>query len=354
MNKSNFTIQRGYLVAYHGTADHIEIPEGVTSIGRRAFYMCNAKSVTLPSTLTEIEQEAFACSKLEQVFILGTITKVGAGAFPLWRDGLDQFIFSGISITAFSKAEQEYAAAYFLKNSTGIPPHIKEENTEFAARNLLHLLSSKKMQDALKSNPELLDLIVRSGKIPVKDVDALLQQASRDNFAELAALLLSSKGASNPAGYNKDSFDLPASPELSVADWRKKYRFKYVDGGIEITGCMDESDAIIVPDRIGSRTVETIGRHAFDGHFLPDKDSFEKRLDRKRTIVIPDSIKCIRKGAFYCINNREIFLPKSLKEVPSGMLVAVNHVVLHIPKSVVGVPEDLTWDSPEKAIEIRR
>ena len=349
MSASDFTIQRGYLTAYHGTGDRVEIPEGVTSIGRRAFYMCRVKSVTLPGTLTEIEQEAFACSELEQVFILGTIAKVGAGAFPLGRDGLNQCIFSGIPITAFSKAEQEYAAAYFLKNSTGIPPHIKEKNTDFAARNLLHLLSSKDIQDALKSNPELLDLIVRSGKIPEKDMDALIQQTSRDHFTELTALLLSCKGA-----YNQGSFDLPASPEPSTADWRKKYRFKYVDGGIEITGCVDESDEIIVPDRIGARTVETIGRHAFDGHFLPDRDSFEKHLDRKRTIVLPDSIKCIRKGAFYCINNREIFLPESLKEVPSGMLVAVNHVVLHIPKSVAGVPEDLAWDSPEKAIEIRR
>lgn len=44
----DFTIQSGYLVAYRGKDSMVEIPEGVTCIGRKALYQSNVTNIILP------------------------------------------------------------------------------------------------------------------------------------------------------------------------------------------------------------------------------------------------------------------------------------------------------------------
>lgn len=62
---------------------HIEIPDGVTSIGVKAFRYCSAmESVKLPSALTEIKSDAFTnCKKLKELIIPEGVISIGYGAF---------------------------------------------------------------------------------------------------------------------------------------------------------------------------------------------------------------------------------------------------------------------------------
>ena len=57
---------------------HVEIPDGFTSIGYRAFSKCpNLKSVTIPDSVTEICEEAFnKCPKLESITISNNVTRI--------------------------------------------------------------------------------------------------------------------------------------------------------------------------------------------------------------------------------------------------------------------------------------
>ena len=62
----------------------VVIEDGITSIGRRAFFNCtdHLTSVTIPSSVTSIGNAAFAsCSKLESVTIPSRVTSIGADAF---------------------------------------------------------------------------------------------------------------------------------------------------------------------------------------------------------------------------------------------------------------------------------
>ena len=48
------------LVAYHGKATVVKVPEGVVEIGRRAFYeMYDIKEIILPKSCTVIGDSAF-------------------------------------------------------------------------------------------------------------------------------------------------------------------------------------------------------------------------------------------------------------------------------------------------------
>ena len=60
----------------------LSMPEGMTTIGKNAFYFFYITSLTLPSTVTTIGENGFdACSKLTEVTIPDNVTTIGANAF---------------------------------------------------------------------------------------------------------------------------------------------------------------------------------------------------------------------------------------------------------------------------------
>lgn len=65
------------------SARSIIIPEGVTTIGEKAFFGDKVlQSITLPSTLTVIEEHAFSgCSNLQSIIFPDSLTKIGFSAF---------------------------------------------------------------------------------------------------------------------------------------------------------------------------------------------------------------------------------------------------------------------------------
>ena len=68
----------------------VEIPDGVTSIGRRAFWYCTLTEVTIPESVTSIGEMAFYGSKsLTEVTIPGSVTSMGIFAFG-YCNGLEE------------------------------------------------------------------------------------------------------------------------------------------------------------------------------------------------------------------------------------------------------------------------
>ncbi len=62
--KDEFVIIKDTLVKYKGSSRFVEIPEGVATIGDRAFQMKKIQSVSMPDTVKVIGNEAFSnCEK---------------------------------------------------------------------------------------------------------------------------------------------------------------------------------------------------------------------------------------------------------------------------------------------------
>ena len=81
---SDFIIENGVLTKYTGPGGDVVIPEGVTSIGRSAFYCCKRlTSVTISEGVTSIGAEAFySCERLTNLLISASVTSIGENAFP--------------------------------------------------------------------------------------------------------------------------------------------------------------------------------------------------------------------------------------------------------------------------------
>jgi hypothetical protein len=80
------------------TLEYIEIPEGVTRIGRWAFRDCiNLKYVKLPSTLSSIGFGAFAGTAISEITIPENVTTIESSAFAACRNLTKINIPAGVS-----------------------------------------------------------------------------------------------------------------------------------------------------------------------------------------------------------------------------------------------------------------
>ncbi|MGN0779176.1 MAG: leucine-rich repeat protein [Aristaeellaceae bacterium] len=80
---SDFVMKNGVLEKYQGQDAHVDIPQGVTSIGERAFKgNSELTSVTIPNSVTSIGAWAFArCGKLTSATLPESVTSMGEMAF---------------------------------------------------------------------------------------------------------------------------------------------------------------------------------------------------------------------------------------------------------------------------------
>lgn len=83
--EQDFIINDGVLTQYIGEGGDVVIPEGVQSIGNKAFWCCRKMtSVTIPNSVTSIGDLAFtSCSSLTGVIIPDSVNSIGDEAFNL-------------------------------------------------------------------------------------------------------------------------------------------------------------------------------------------------------------------------------------------------------------------------------
>ena len=80
---TDFDIRDGVLIKYNGAGGDVVIPNGVHSIGRRAFSGCqDITGVVVPDSVTEFGEDAFVwCKSLKTINIPGGVTNIGECAF---------------------------------------------------------------------------------------------------------------------------------------------------------------------------------------------------------------------------------------------------------------------------------
>jgi len=100
----------------------------------------------------------------------------------------------------------------------------------------------------------------------------------------------------------------------TVAEYKKMFRFKTIDGNITITGYKGEDTEVVIPEKIGKATVVAIGEGAFSPRHQSAK-SYDETENRKQitSVVIPNTVTSIAYSAFDgCIRLNTITIPDSV------------------------------------------
>ena len=137
------------------------------------------------------------------------------------------------------------------------------------------------------------------------------------------------------------------SLELSVADWRKIFKFSYADGDIVIKELRSFDEVITVPAKIGSKKVRMIDRNAF--FFGRQRDGQEPQSPKK--IIISEGIEEICRGAFSCINNTEIFIPDTVTALPEDVFTVIRNLEIHLPATMTEISDKICGGSLKSQIK---
>ena len=168
--------------------------------------------------------------------------------------------------------------------------------------------------------------------------------------AVLAFCMLFGSAAALPEGVFSESTSITASAAVSG-----KYEYEAIDNKtVRITKYNGEADTVIIPSKLGGKTVTEIGEEAFkDNDYLvtlkiPDtvkvigESAFQECESLAGTIVIPKNCTLIDKYAFYgCISIRKVSIPAgAAKEIGDSAFYGCENLrTLELGNSITRIGE---------------
>ena len=194
-NIADFEIENGVLIKYHGDGGDVVIPDGITSIGFKAFSNCeNLENIVIPSSVTDISDSAFEnCTSLTSVVIPYGVTTVRFKTFcgcksltsifipdsvsSIWNEAfwdchkLTRIVCSDKVTKLFREARLEARSlGYFLNRY--ISDSVTEEETQgwfdFIKNNATACLKT------IKNNVSLYRLAIENEWLTCEDIDEIL------------------------------------------------------------------------------------------------------------------------------------------------------------------------------------
>lgn len=223
----DFVIENGVLKKYKGSNEIVNIPDGITTIGYKAFSgYCGVKHVTLPDSVENIEEEAFVgCILLTSVELSKNTKTIGDKAFrghsylkdimlPMGLEsiGVEAFYHTGVKeliipnsvikignrfvdettdivaecadIKILPASYRQKAVISYAK--TGGQPHDPRNNSyqKYIKSN------AAKIVDIAITYPELLALMCREKLITPKNAEIYMEAAQDSGDAEIIAIVL--------------------------------------------------------------------------------------------------------------------------------------------------------------------
>ncbi len=332
-DSDGFVIINNVLYGYFGNAVDVTVPDNVVRIEDSAFHNCkNIVSVSLPDSLVAIEDYAFwGCESLKSIYLPDSVTSIGKGAFVdcLSLDwirfgasvrSIDGYPFSGVDlfheiilpgdVTTFggSVYEQIWNTMY----DTWLKPVVVMSFIKYAPDSVLYdpaifrkIKANKKIVVAHARFYEEVEVIAKLfswyKKISLDELDSYISDA--DEATASRAFFMDYKNSHYTVTQQKNSEELKTDKELglvplSVAEYKKLYRYDVTEKGIVITSYKGDDTEIVIPAVIGKHNVIAIGDYCFS----PSQPRlvWEKRRSRGAitAITIPDSVSEIGNCVF--------------------------------------------------------
>ena len=307
----DFTIdENGVLTKYTGSDAVVTVPDGVTAIGKEAFYAKSAiTELHLPTGITSIGDSAFrSCTGLTEIVVPDSVTAIGNQAF---------YGCSGLTSLRLSQGLKTLGANVFLScnslTEVEIPAGVESVGNYIASNTL-------RLRCAVGSSAA-----------------KALSKAQNDFWVEDFRLR-----------YAFDSDGSAAS--LTLKKYAGDAASVTIPDGVTIVGnsAFERNaslTAVVLPD-----SVVTIGANAFQSCTGLTKAELSSKLEKianyafdnckaLKEIQIPETVTEIGSGAFqYCAGLTELTLPEGLQTIGESAFVGCSGLTrLAIPDGVQSV-----------------
>lgn len=274
------------------TNEYYQIPDGVTTIKKSAFYDCDTlKEIIFPNSLLTIEDTAFySCNSLKQVSFPSSLLTIEEGAFS-YCYALENVSFSYGVVTIGKKA------FFMCRKLTGVsfPDSITSiGESAFEQTNLTEVHISKGVTEisdsVFESCSSLKKVILPEG----------IKKIGSNAFSGCYLEELNLPDTITTIGknaFNGNSLSFHAFPKelQSIGDW--------------------PVSSLNVKELILPENVTSIGEFAFFGHSQLEK------------IILPEGLEYIGKNAFEdCDNLTEIFIPKSVSFIGDEVFLGCDRL----------------------------
>lgn len=390
-NSENFTVEKGVLVKYNGTAAAVTIPDGIKKVGSRAFQESPAlRSVTVPGSVKSISDWAFyKCPRLKTVNIsegtvnisetafrycaaLETVT-VPASVKVIRRDAFFdcknvEFYFSG---RALAEVPENFRTIETIKGFA----HNYEKDGEPAETVAAYAGFLKKYMyesgfGIVADDGALIRLLIYQAVLSAEEADVLISGIKDGENVEERAMLIEYM---NNLSFGTDEFknfenmleENYVPLEMALSEWRLD---KADDGSFVLAAYIGDKPLVYCPSKIGDTVVSALGEAAFSGHMCKKANDITSVIlpegireipagafsgcGRLESVIIPDSVTEIRDGAFgYCYSLKSVNIPEGVTCIGERAFTeCLSLERIFIPDSVknIGINAFLNCDSLEE------
>ena len=334
------------------------LPDSVRSVGASAFRGCtHLAQVALPDRMTTIGDEAFVwCDRLKEITVPSGVTRFGKNVFLLffgdegpvvrWRAQCplpDDVVAVAGYLIAPEVMQRDFAdAACRFKALRGFL-HANDEYTDPAIR-------ADYMRSALRQRKKLLPEVFREdlvsalmlyaeqGKITAENIEAEYMIPAQEAQATgcMTFLLDWSDKHIVPEEIEKQLEKALTKDPYNAADMKKQWAYKVQeDGTVMLTAYKGSEEEVLVPERIGKRSVTALGDNVFSVYaerLVPKTKARAGAMTKLRVIVLPGSVTTIGNAAFHgCTGLTRIYIPDSVTNIGEDVCFGCAQLTIAAP-----------------------
>lgn len=330
----DFTIdENGVLTKYTGSDAVVTVPDGVTAIGKEAFYAKSAiTEIHLPTGITSIGDSAFrSCTGLTELHLPTGITSIGDSAFRSCA-GLTEIVVPDSVETIGDNAFYDCSGLTSLRLSQGLKT--LGANVFLSCDSLTEIeipAGVESVGNYIASNTLRLRCAVGSSAAKA------LSKAQNDFWVEDFQLRYAFDSDGSAASLTLKKYAGDAA-SVTIPDGVTIVGDSAFNGNTSLT-------AVVLPD-----SVVTIGANAFQSCTGLTKAELSSKLEKianyafdnckaLKEIQIPETVTEIGSGAFqYCAGLTELTLPEGLQTIGESAFVGCSGLTrLAIPDGVQSV-----------------